>query len=186
MVCRTPKLSRTAGSAAWLATLLLAVVAASEGEVTVGIRLRSNDMERARDLFERTRYRARQEGDTIVAGELRGGNIELRTRDGDIRIGSAAASELLLESRDGDIHVEITGSSRMDASTQDGDISIAAPSSLRASIDMSGEDVSIQGGFRIDGSVRNGHARGDLNGGGEQIRAHTNEGTVRLVEGSTG
>jgi hypothetical protein len=256
----------------------LAVVGDGETNATVEIRLRSNDMQRATDLYERSHYRARLEGNDIivesdgrpndewrqgfwmsvivevrvperfnldlttedgdvslgshdgrirvrtedgdvtadtlsgasielhsddgdiVARELRGdlidtqtedgditiesltGPVTMKTRDGDIRVGSAAAEALTLDSGDGDIHIAITGAARMDVNTEDGDISIVAPSSLRARLDLAGEDVSIHGAFRISGSIHDGRAEGELNGGGERIRAHTDEGTVRLLE----
>jgi len=170
----------------------VAVVAASGGNATIDIRLRSNDMERARDLFERTGYTARQDGNTII--------VESGTRpDDDWRQGfwmSVVVEtrvpkrfDLDLSTEDGDVSLA-SHEGRVRVDTEDGDIVagelIGAPSSLRASIDLSGEDVSIQGGSRIDGDVRDGRAQGDLNGGGERIRARTGDGTVRLVEGSNG
>ncbi len=258
----------------------VAVTADGGSNATIAIRLRSNDMDRATDLYARSNYRIRQDGGTILvesdrrpnnegwrdrfwmsvvvdvrlperfaldlstgdgdvslgshegeirvqthdgditATELRGGEIGLRsedgdisatslsadriethtedgditveslrgevtmrTRDGDIRIGAASSDQLLLDTGDGDIHVAIGDSARMDASTQDGDISIVAPSSLRARLDLSGEDVSIHGNFRVSGRIHDGRAEGDLNGGGERIRARTHDGSIRLVEG---
>ena len=257
----------------------LAVMVSTTGSAEVTIRLRSNDMEWARDRFERTNYRAHVDGSTVViesdrepnnswrAGtwmsvivevrlpsrfdldletqdgdvsvaafdgqvrvrtqdgdltidSLRGGDIELRTQDGDvraallsgptvgvfsqdgdidvatlggsvtmhtqdgdIRIGSADTQHIELESSDGDIHVVlVTSSARMSLETRDGDISIEAPSSLQADINFAGEDVHIRGSFRINGRVSRGRAEGSINGGGREIRARTEDGTVRLIE----
>ena len=257
----------------------LAVMASTTRSAEVTIRLRSNDMEWARDRFERTNYRARMDGGTVVIesdeepnnswrsgnwmsvfvevhlpsrfdldletqdgdvsvaafegqarvhsqdgdltiDSLQGGDIELRTQDGDvraallsgptveifsqdgdidvdtlggtvtmhtqdgdIRIGSADTRHMELESSDGDIHVAlVTTGARMSLETRDGDISIEAPSALQADIDFSGEEVHIRGSFRINGRVSRGRAKGNINGGGLEIRARTNDGTVRLIE----
>jgi hypothetical protein len=252
-------------------------VVATDGVAAVTLRLRSNDMDWAVDRFERTGYRARVDGDTIVVesdeeprgswisgnwmsvfvevhvptrfdldvvtqdgdvsvgsfegeailrtqdgditidaldgdsidlstqdGDLRAamlagrtvqvrsqdgdievealrGAVSMYTQDGDIIIGTADAPELELGSHDGDIHVAISEDARMELETQDGDISIDAPSSLRADIDFSGEEVYIRGGFDLQGSVSEHHARGSINGGGERIRARAGDGSVRLL-----
>jgi len=259
----------------------VAVMASSGGSATVNIRLRSNDMEWATDRFERTNYRARLDGDTVIVESdddprnswisgkwmsvfvevhvpsrfdldvetqdgdvavasfegrarlrsqdgditvdaLTGGDIELRTQDGDvraatldgtsvtahsqdgdievdtlrgavsmstqdgdIRIATATAPEVELSSNDGDISLAITSDARMELQTSDGDISIEAPASLHADIDLTGEDVYVRGDFSLQGNVSQGRARGTINGGGERIRARTNDGSVRLLFNGT-
>lgn len=160
----------------------VAVGTSTAGAAEVTISLRSNDMEWARDRFERTNYRARLDGNTVVVesdAEPRGswvsGNwmsvlvdvrvptrfdLDVATQDGDIDAGSFEG-DALLRSQDGDVTVGTLDGARIELRTQDGDV--------RASR-LAGEDLVVH--------TQDGHIDVDTVRGA--IAAHTSDGDIRI------
>lgn len=141
----------------------LAVGSSATGAAEVTISLRSNDMEWARDRFERTNYRARLDGDTVivesdeeprnswVSGNWMSVNVEVRvpsrfdlevsTQDGDIDAGSFEGNARM-RSQDGDIRVETLTGDDIDLGTQDGDVRAARL--IGAAIVLRSQDGDIE------------------------------------------
>jgi len=109
------------------------------------------------------------------------GPVTANTSDGDIQIKLAADGEGRFQTGDGDVRIEMSQAAPLDISTGDGDIDIIAPGSLAADVELRGEDVELVGGLALEGSVRDGRARGRINGGGPLIKAETGDGEIRLV-----
>jgi hypothetical protein len=162
-------------------------IVTQDGDVTVeslrgpSIELRSQDgdLSAAALVADRVALET-QDGDIDV--DSLAGATRAHTSDGDIRIGAVDAADVELESSDGDVFVAINTAGRLLIRTGDGDISIVAPATLQADVDFSGEEISLQSGFSLDGSVNRRRAQGRINGGGAEIRAHTNDGEVRLLQ----
>jgi hypothetical protein len=119
------------------------------------------------------------DGDIDIA-ELRG-QVTARTSDGDIHAILASAEEARFETGDGDVRIEMNQAAPLGIRTGDGDIDILASATLAADVDLHGGDVELVGGLAIEGSVRDGRARGRINGGGPLIKAETGDGEIRLV-----
>lgn len=140
-----------------------------------------------------------QTGDgDIQADRLEGDDIKVHTGDGDIRI-AAAAGALKISTGDGDvrvmavegdgssistgdgsIHVGLQQAVALELLTGDGDIQVSSPAALGVDIDLHGEDVHLGPEISLRGTLSDGRAQGQLNGGGPLIRARTGDGTIRL------
>lgn len=160
----------------------VAIGNATGGGAEVTISLRSNDMEWARDRFERTNYRARLDGDTViidsdeeprnswVSGNWMSVNVEVRvpsrfnlhvvTQDGDVEAASFEG-DARLRSQDGDIRVESLGGGSIDLQTQDGDVRAAR---------LEGTEVILRS---QDGDIEVDTVRG-------MLAAHTQDGDIHI------
>jgi hypothetical protein len=119
------------------------------------------------------------DGDIDIAELV--GPVTARTSDGDIHVTLASADEARFETGDGDVRIELNQAAPLGIRTGDGDIDIIASAALAADVDLRGGDVELVGGLAIEGSVRDGRARGRINGGGPLIKAETGDGEIRLV-----
>jgi len=160
----------------------VAVGTSSSGTAEVTISLRSNDMEWARDRFERTNYGARLDGNTVivesdeeprnswVSGKWMSVNVEVRvpsrfdlevsTRDGDIEAASFEGNARM-RSQDGDIRVESLTGDDIDLGTQDGDVRAAR---------LAGAAIVLRS---QDGDIEVDTVRGAL-------AAHTQDGDIHI------
>ena len=166
-------------------------IVTQDGDVTAeslrgpSVELRSQDGDLFAAALAADRIALQTQDGDIDVGSLAGAT-RAHTSDGDIRIGAVDATDVELESSDGDVFVAINAAGRLAIRTGDGDISIVAPATLQADVDFSGEEISLQSGFSLDGSVDRRRAQGRINGGGAEIRAHTNDGEIRLLEQRSG
>jgi hypothetical protein len=166
-------------------------IVTQDGDVTAeslrgpSVELRSQDGDLFAAALAADRIALQTQDGDIDVGSLAGAT-RAHTSDGDIRIGAVDATDVELESSDGDVFVAINAAGRLVIRTGDGDISIVAPATLQADVDFSGEEISLQSGFSLDGSVNRRRAQGRINGGGAEIRAHTNDGEIRLLEQRSG
>jgi hypothetical protein len=137
----------------------------------------------------------------IEVGEVRGGRVRIETSDGDIRVRSVEAtrldvstsdgdvdlgpirSEVHVSSGDGDIHLELAGAFPVTVETGDGDVTVRAPADLGASLDLEGEDIEMDRPVQVRGRVSSSRLRGELGGGGPEIRIRTGDGEIRFVGG---
>lgn len=81
---------------------------------------------------------------------------------------------------DGSIHIGLSQPVAMALSTGDGDIEITSATALAVDVELRGEDVHIGPKISLLGTVRDGYAQGQVNGGGPLIKANTGDGTIRL------
>lgn len=137
------------------------------------------------------------DGDIRVAS-LRGGPARIETSDGDIRLGGAEVglldvdtsdgevelgpvrAELRVSSGDGDIRVELAGALPTFVETGDGDVILLVPPDLAATLDLEGEEISMDRAILVEGRIREGRLRGEVGGGGPEIRVTTGDGEIRV------
>jgi hypothetical protein len=137
----------------------------------------------------------------IEVGEVRGGRVRLETSDGDIRVRSVEAtrldlstsdgdvdlgpirSEVHVSSGDGDIRLELAGAFPVTVETGDGNVTVRAPADLGVSLDLEGEDIELDRPVQVRGRVSSSRLRGELGGGGPEIRIRTGDGEIRFGGG---
>ena len=163
----------------------VAVTASSAATTDVTIQLRSNDMDWARDRYDRTNYRVRLDGDTVVvesddepnnswrAGSWMSVLVEVRmpsrsdldvdTQDGDVSI-AAFEGEARISSQDGDLTIDSLRGGNIELRTQDGDVRATQLSGTTVlAISQDGDiDVDTLSGsismYTQDGDIRVGSA----------------------------
>lgn len=130
-----------------------------------------------------------------VTGDLRmetsGGNIQIVTITGNVDV-STSGGNIKVSDVDGKIHAETSGgdvivkakndNKGIYAETSGGDIDIFVPKNISASIDASttGGEVRCDLPVTMSGRFDESRIRGTVNGGGNQIKAFTSGGDVRI------
>ena len=106
-------------------------------------------------------------GDGHITADGRFDELELKTGDGQVDAraggGSTLGGEWRLETGDGNVTLELPGDLAADVSLRTGD----------GHIDL---DMPIT----TEGSIREGEVHGKLNGGGNLLKIHTGDGSIRL------
>ncbi|MFN0156743.1 MAG: DUF4097 family beta strand repeat-containing protein [Bacteroidota bacterium] len=126
-----------------------------------------------------------------LALETSGGDISIRSVKGAVRVGTSGGNITVIGA-EGKVHAETSGGSivvRMPGSNQGvfaetsgGDIDIHVAENIGATVDAStsGGDVSCDLPITMQGKIDESRIRGNVNGGGATIHAHTSGGNVRI------
>ena len=112
------------------------------------------------------------------------GNISVSTSGGDVFLFCTDAS-IEAETSGGDIELEYSGENMgIDLSTSGGDIEIKLPSDLTASIDLSTSGGDVSCSLTLSNITKSYETSlvGDMNGGGQEIVAHTSGGDITVRE----
>ena len=95
----------------------------------------------------------------------------------------SVAGKVRAETSGGNISVNVTEANKgVYAETSGGNIDIVMPKNISANIDAetSGGEVTCDFPVTMQGKLDESRVRGTINGGGNQIHAHTSGGNVRL------
>ncbi len=126
-----------------------------------------------------------------LAMETSGGDIMISDTRGAVRVGTSGGN-ITVSNVDGKVHAETSGGNiivrlpggnrGVFAETSGGDIDILVPKGIAATIDAStsGGDVVCDLPIMLQGRIDESRVRGNVNGGGETIRAHTSGGDVSI------
>jgi hypothetical protein len=118
-----------------------------------------------------------------VWGEKFMGNLNISTSGGDISLIGGDA-KIIAETSGGDIKLDYKGENKgIDLSTSGGDIVIKLPENFKTSIDLStsGGDVSCSLNMSNVKKSSGSKLVGDINGGGENLSAHTSGGDITVT-----
>jgi DUF4097 and DUF4098 domain-containing protein YvlB len=113
------------------------------------------------------------------------GSLRARSSDGHIRVGGRF-DVLELSTGDGRIEARaITGSTMAagwDLHTGDGSVSLQLPETLNADVDLHTGDghITLDLPITVQGQLGDKNIRGKLNAGGNSLRIHTGDGSIRL------
>lgn len=116
------------------------------------------------------------------------GKLHATTGDGHIQA-DGRFDELELKTGDGHVDVRAANGSTLSANwrleTGDGSVSLELPPSLSADVDLHTSDGHIDLDMPIvtQGTIRQNEIHGKLNGGGNLLRIHTGDGSIRLKKG---
>ncbi len=120
-------------------------------------------------------------GGNVQVAEIRG-DIDVSTSGGDVRV-DMVEGKVRAESSGGDIVVSVkNGNEGVFTETSGGDIDILVSRNISATVDAStsGGDVSCDLPITMSGKFDEQRMRGNINGGGKSIHAHTSGGDVRI------
>jgi hypothetical protein len=122
------------------------------------------------------------------AGNIRAENISgkmiLRSRAGNIDAREIDAHSEL-RSTAGNIRITLDSITRdLDLETRVGNIHLDVPEGFAANVSLDATQVSVPASFEITGDKSDRYVRGELNGGGPLLKAHTRVGnlTIRIQE----
>ena len=116
------------------------------------------------------------------------GKLHATTGDGHIQA-DGRFDELELKTGDGHVDVRATNGSTLAANwrleTGDGSVSLELPPSLSADVDLHTSDghIDLDMPITTEGKIRSNEIHGKLNGGGNLLRIHTGDGSIRLKKG---
>ncbi len=117
------------------------------------------------------------------------GSLRARSGDGNLRA-SGRFDQLELNTGDGRIEARsLPGStltSSWDLHTGDGSVTLQVPESLSADVDLHTGDghITLELPLTVQGQLGEKTIRGKLNGGGNSLRVHTGDGSIRLEKSS--
>lgn len=120
-------------------------------------------------------------GGNIKVADVRG-DLYVSTSGGNVKVGMVEG-KVRAESSGGDVVVSVrNGNQGVFAETSGGDIDIVVAKNISATIDAStsGGDVSCDLPITMSGKFDEQRMRGNINGGGNTIHAHTSGGDVRI------
>jgi len=115
----------------------------------------------------------------IEVGEVNSRMFSAKTSHSDIEI-DAIWGESRMTTSHGDIRFRLMTNNGADLKTSHGDITVFVPSDLSARLDIQGARVSLDRNFRLNGDVEKDEIRGEINGGGNLIKARTTHGSIEL------
>ena len=121
-----------------------------------------------------------EDGDVRLDG-IKGKAASIRSSDGDIVVRDADVASVSLETEDGDIKTEGIRSQRLRLRTEDGDIAILLAKDKGADVNLRGEEVKVDGRVTFEGVRDEGRLSGRINGGGTEVDAQTEDGSIRLA-----
>ncbi len=110
------------------------------------------------------------------------GDVDVNTSGGNISL-KTVAGKVRAETSGGNISVNVTETNKgVYAETSGGNIEIVMPKNISANIDAatSGGEVSCDFPVTMQGKLDESRIRGTINGGGNQIHAHTSGGNIRI------
>jgi DUF4097 and DUF4098 domain-containing protein YvlB len=120
-------------------------------------------------------------GGDIVIGRIQG-DLKVETSGGSIKM-DEINGKIQAETSGGDIEADVLGENQgIFLKTSGGDINIHIPTELKGNVDCStsGGDVSlnVSGGF--SGEIKDNKIKGLLNGGGNEFKARTSGGDIKI------
>jgi DUF4097 and DUF4098 domain-containing protein YvlB len=118
-----------------------------------------------------------------VKVETISGDVDVNTSGGDIRL-SDVDGRVRAETSGGNVEVRLKSANRgVYVETSGGDIEIAMAKNSNATIDAStsGGDVTCDLPITVSGKISESRIKGDINGGGAAVHAHTSGGDIRIV-----
>lgn len=124
-------------------------------------------------------------GDGKIDGEGFDGTLDAETGDGGIRV-RGRFDGLRTKTGDGSIEAEAGPGSKMvgpwEIRTGDGSVTLRLPEGFAASLDANSGDgkVTVDMPLTVMGQLREGGARGKLNGGGPPLTIRTGDGSIRI------
>ena len=124
-------------------------------------------------------------GDGSIEARGLDGKVEADSGDGHIRL-AGRFDALDVKTGDGGIDARVQSGSKMDSRwtvrSGDGGIDLYLPADFQADIDASTGDgrVSLEIPVTVEGKFRKSEVRGRMNGGGQPLIIHTNDGSIRL------
>lgn len=123
---------------------------------------------------------ANTSGGSINVGDVNG-NVELHTSGGSIRTDSING-EIDAHTSGGSINVTFATQPKEDASltTSGGSVTAVLPANASFDIDASTSGGRVRSEFNVDGRIKKQSIRGEVNGGGPEIKLHTSGGSVRI------
>lgn len=113
------------------------------------------------------------------------GSVRAHSGDGQIQAGGRF-DRLELSTSDGRIEARALSGSTMatgwDLHTGDGSVTLQLPQSISADVDLHTGDghITLDLPLTVEGSLGEKNIRGKLNGGGNSLRIHTGDGSIRL------
>ena len=116
------------------------------------------------------------------------GSLRARSGDGNLRVGGRF--DLLELTGDGRIEARALAGSTLtsgwDLHTGDGSVTLQIPESLSADVDLHTGDghITLDLPVTVQGQLGEKTIRGKLNGGGNSLRVHTGDGSIRLEKTS--
>ena len=127
-------------------------------------------------------------GDGSQEVEAVDGRLHAITGDGHIRA-DGRFDELELHTGDGRVDARATSGSTIAANwrleTGDGSVSLEIPDGLSADVELHTGDghIDLDMPITTEGKIRENEVHGKLNGGGNLLRIHTGDGSIRLRKG---
>jgi hypothetical protein len=124
-------------------------------------------------------------GDGSIEGRDLDGQIDADSGDGHITLDGRFDS-LNIRTGDGSINAHAQAGSKVISSwsihTGDGSVDLALPGDLNANIDASTNDGRISLGIQllVEGQFSNSQIHGKMNAGGQPVKIHTGDGSIRL------
>lgn len=113
------------------------------------------------------------------------GVMELETTNGKIEV-ARCAGRVSAETTNGGIVAQLNATSpgRMELETTNGSVEIQLPAGFRANLDARTTNGSIKSDFpiTIQGTMDRNRLSGSLNGGGEELRIRTTNGSVKILK----
>jgi hypothetical protein len=183
------------------------IVVGSSNEVHVEVWIEGRDMESAREYFEHQRFSVEQDGSTVrvrtdakTSFRLNWRNwrdhpqiltrvvvperfqANLRTSDGDVRVGSLVGPSLTLDTSDGDIHADELEGDTITVETSDGDILLGIASADQINLRTSDGDIRAR---QLTGNVEAKTSDGDIRldaVDSDVFSARTSDGDVTIDE----
>jgi DUF4097 and DUF4098 domain-containing protein YvlB len=113
------------------------------------------------------------------------GSVRARSGDGHVQA-SGRFDRLELSTSDGRIDARALSGSTIatgwDLHTGDGSVTLQVPQSISADVDLHTGDghITLDLPLTVEGSLGEKNVRGKLNGGGNSLRIHTGDGSIRL------
>jgi|SRR5579864_4071428 len=145
------------------------------------IRTRDGNIE-AHDVRGDLRFTS---GDGHIEAEGLDGVLHARSGDGHMRI-RGRFDELSLETGDGSIEARCDSGSKISGlwslHTGDGHVNLGLPADFAANLDAHTGDghVTVDFPVTISGSVSRSEVRGKMNGGGQELRIRTGDGSIHI------
>lgn len=124
-------------------------------------------------------------GDGSIQANQLDGQLEAASGDGHVTV-EGRFDQLMLRTGDGSIQAHAQANSKVagnwNITTGDGSVDLSLPPDFQANIDASTSDGHISLGIpvTIEGTFSNSQIHGKMNGGGQPVRIHTGDGSIRL------
>jgi DUF4097 and DUF4098 domain-containing protein YvlB len=126
-------------------------------------------------------------GDGSVDGHGLDGSLDANSGDGTIRV-AGRFDALTVNTGDGSIDAEADPGSKTSSGwslhSGDGSISLSVPEDLHAFVDLRTGDGSISLGnisVAVEGTIDRSHVRGNINGGGGELKITSGDGSIHLT-----
>ena len=125
-------------------------------------------------------------GDGSIDGRSLDGTLSANSGDGSIHI-SGRFDGLTVNTGDGGVDASAAAGSKMSSPwslhSGDGSINLRVPQDIRAFVDMKTGDggITVDVPLTVQGVQEHSHVRGDLNGGGTELKITSGDGSIHLM-----